>query len=110
VEPYADALYDVGYKVAGQDIGLDPNGHRAGAVGYVAVTDIKARLQSLLDVGAEVNEELNDVGKRPADRLREGPGREPDRARARSGLTAYGSSRCTSPNSCHRYPEPIAAA
>jgi predicted enzyme related to lactoylglutathione lyase len=64
VEPYADAPYYVGYKVAGQDIGLDPNGHRAGAVGYVAVavTDIKARLQSLLDAGAEVNEALNDVG------------------------------------------------
>ena len=60
VEPYADAPYYVGYKVAGQDIGLDPNGHRAGAVGYVAVTDIKARLQSLLDAGAE---EVNDLGE-----------------------------------------------
>jgi predicted enzyme related to lactoylglutathione lyase len=62
VEPYADSPYYVGYKVAGQDIGLDPNGHRAGAVAYVAVTDIKARFQSLLDAGAEVNEEVKDVG------------------------------------------------
>jgi predicted enzyme related to lactoylglutathione lyase len=62
VEPYADSPFYVGYKVAGQDIGLDPNGHRAGAVAYVTVTDIKARLQSLLDAGAEVNEEVKEVG------------------------------------------------
>jgi predicted enzyme related to lactoylglutathione lyase len=62
IEPYADSPYYVGYKVAGQDIGLDPNGHRAGAVAYVTVTDIKDRLQSLVDAGAEVSEELKDVG------------------------------------------------
>ena len=62
VEPYVDSAYYIGYKVAGQDIGLDPNGHRAGAVGYVSVTDIKGRLKSLLDAGAEVSEELRDVG------------------------------------------------
>jgi predicted enzyme related to lactoylglutathione lyase len=61
-EPYADSPYYVGYKVAGQDIGLDPNGHRAGAVAYVTVTGIEGRLQSLIDAGAEVNEELKDVG------------------------------------------------
>jgi predicted enzyme related to lactoylglutathione lyase len=62
VEPYVDSPYYVGYQVAGQDIGLDPNGHRAGPVAYVTVNDIKARLQSLLDAGAEVSEELKDVG------------------------------------------------
>lgn len=62
VEPYADTPYYVGYKVAGQDIGLDPSGHRAGAVAYVTVTDIKGCLQSLIDAGAEVSEELKDVG------------------------------------------------
>ena len=63
VEPYADWPYYVGFKVAGQDIGLDPNGHRAGAVAYVTVTGIKDRLQVLIDAGAEVNEELKDVGQ-----------------------------------------------
>src|ERR1700761_6806325 len=63
VEPYADWPYYVGYKVAGQDIGLDPNGHRAGAVAYLTVTDIKDRLQALVDAGAEINEELRDVGQ-----------------------------------------------
>lgn len=62
VEPYADTPYYVGFKAAGQDIGLDPNGHRSGAVAYVAVSDIKARFQALLDAGCEVNEEVNDVG------------------------------------------------
>jgi predicted enzyme related to lactoylglutathione lyase len=62
VEPYADTPYYVGYKVADQDIGLDPNGHRSGAVAYVAVPDIKARFQALLDAGSEVNEEVKDVG------------------------------------------------
>jgi predicted enzyme related to lactoylglutathione lyase len=62
VEPYADSPYYVGYKSGGQDIGLDPNGHRSGAVGYLRVDDIKARFQSLLDAGAEVNEEVKDVG------------------------------------------------
>ena len=62
VEPYADTPYYVGFKVAGQDIGLDPNGHRSGAVAYVAVADIKARFQALIDAGSEVNEEVKDVG------------------------------------------------
>jgi predicted enzyme related to lactoylglutathione lyase len=62
VEPYADFPYYVGYKAGGQDVGLDPNGHRTGAVAYLAVADIKARFQSLLDAGGEVNEEVQDVG------------------------------------------------
>jgi predicted enzyme related to lactoylglutathione lyase len=62
VEPYVDTPYYIGYKAGGQDIGLDPNGHRAGAVAYVEVADIKGRLQSLLDAGAEVHEELHAVG------------------------------------------------
>jgi predicted enzyme related to lactoylglutathione lyase len=62
VEPCADWPYYVGYKVAGQDIGLDPNGHEAGAVAYVTVADIKDRLQALTDAGSEISEELKDVG------------------------------------------------
>jgi predicted enzyme related to lactoylglutathione lyase len=62
VEPYVDMPYYIGYQVAGQDIGLDPNGHRTGAVAYLTVTDIKGRLQALIDAGAEVSEELKDVG------------------------------------------------
>lgn len=65
VEPYADEPYYVGYKVAGQDVGLDPNGHKQGMTGplpYLRVTDIKASLQALLDAGATEQKKVTDVG------------------------------------------------
>src|SRR5690242_18843374 len=65
VEPYADEPYYVGYKVEGQDIGLDPNGHKQGMTGplpYVHVENLKAALQALLDNGAEPLQEPRDVG------------------------------------------------
>jgi extradiol dioxygenase family protein len=37
VQPYMDEAYYVGFNVDGQDVGLDPHGHRegmAGPVGY----------------------------------------------------------------------------
>jgi predicted enzyme related to lactoylglutathione lyase len=64
-EPYADAPYYVGYKVAGQDIGLDPNGHAKGLTGpvaYLHVDDIKAGLQTALEAGAQTVEDVRDVG------------------------------------------------
>lgn len=62
VEPYSDAPYYVGFKVGNQDIGLDPNGHQAGATAYYHVSDIKGSLQKLLDAGAESIQEIKDVG------------------------------------------------
>lgn len=65
VEPYADEPYYVGYKVEGQDIGLDPNGHKQGMTGPVAyhgVEDIKATVQALVDAGAQVAQDVRDVG------------------------------------------------
>jgi predicted enzyme related to lactoylglutathione lyase len=62
VEPYADQPYYVGYKVAGQDIGLDPHGHTAGMTAYYEVDDLKKTLQSLLDSGAQSVQEVQDVG------------------------------------------------
>ena len=62
VEPYADETYYVGFKVGDQDIGLDPNGHKAGMTVYYHVDDIKKSLQLLLDSGAQVLEEMKDVG------------------------------------------------
>ena len=63
VEPYADTPYYVGYKVGETDIGLDPNAHRDGAVVYYAVADIKASVQTLLDAGAQISEDVKDVGQ-----------------------------------------------
>jgi predicted enzyme related to lactoylglutathione lyase len=65
VEPYADELYYVGYKVGGQDVGLDPNGHKKGITGAVAfhhVEDIKGTLQGLIDAGAQTIEDVHGVG------------------------------------------------
>ncbi|MHC5908342.1 VOC family protein [Streptomyces sp. S6] len=64
-EPYADTPYYVGYKAAGQDVGLDPNGHAKGMTGpvpYWHVTDLHERLAALLAAGAEMLQDAQDVG------------------------------------------------
>ncbi|MBC9731177.1 VOC family protein [Streptomyces sp. TRM68367] len=65
VEPYADEPYYVGFKDAGQDVGLDPNGHAKGMTGpvpYWHVADITASLQALLEAGADLLKDVQDVG------------------------------------------------
>ncbi|MBI3004826.1 MAG: glyoxalase [Ignavibacteriales bacterium] len=62
VEPYADQPYYVGFRVNGQEIGLDPNGHKAGMTAYYDVDNIKQSLQSLLGAGAQIQQEIKDVG------------------------------------------------
>ena len=62
VEPYADAPYYVGFKVGNQDIGLDPNGHKQGMTVYYHVDDIRKSLQGLVETGAQVQQEVKDVG------------------------------------------------
>ena len=65
VEPLMDEPYYVGYRVAGQDIGLDPNGHSQGVPGTVAywhVDDINASLEALTAAGAETVAPVRDVG------------------------------------------------
>ena len=66
VEPVMDAPYYVGYRIGDQDIGLDPNGHRkgwTGPVGYWNVGDIAQTLAGLLEAGAEVLQDVQDVGE-----------------------------------------------
>ncbi|MFF4353508.1 VOC family protein [Streptomyces sp. NPDC001530] len=65
VEPYADEPYYVGFKDAGQDVGLDPNGHAKGMTGpvpYWTVSDIRGTLAGLLAAGAETLQDVHDVG------------------------------------------------
>ncbi|KPI20434.1 Glyoxalase-like domain containing protein [Actinobacteria bacterium OK074] len=65
VEPYADQPYYVGFKDAGQDIGLDPNGHAKGMTGAVPfwhVDDIRGTLTALLEAGARPLQDVQDVG------------------------------------------------
>ncbi|KUM73345.1 glyoxalase [Streptomyces sp. ISL-22] len=64
-EPYADEPYYVGFKDAGQDVGLDPHGHAKGMTGpvpYWHVADIRATLAALLEAGAEPLQDVKDVG------------------------------------------------
>ncbi len=62
VEPYADTAYYVGFKVGNQDIGLDPNGHKEGMTPYYQVDNIQQAFQALRDAGAQVVQEIKDVG------------------------------------------------
>lgn len=62
VDPYVDEPYYVGFRVGDQEIGLDPHGHKEGMTPYWHVDDIKTSLQSLLDAGAQAQQEVKDVG------------------------------------------------
>ncbi|MFF7125361.1 MULTISPECIES: VOC family protein [unclassified Streptomyces] len=65
VEPYVDEPYYVGFKAAGQDVGLDPSGHAQGLTGPVPfwhVADLRERLAALLEAGAELLQDVRDVG------------------------------------------------
>jgi len=64
-EPEVDQPYYVGFKAAGQDVGLDPNGHDKGMTGPVAywhVDDIRERLSALHAAGAETVQDVQEVG------------------------------------------------
>ena len=65
VEPYADQPYYVGFRLRDQEIGLDPNGHNkgmTGPIGYIQVSDIKQSLQTLLNAGAQIQQDIQNVG------------------------------------------------
>src|SRR2546425_11641367 len=62
VEPHTDQAYYVGFRVGDQEVGLDPNGHKQGMTGYWHVDDIRGSLQALLDAGAQLQEDVRDVG------------------------------------------------
>jgi predicted enzyme related to lactoylglutathione lyase len=63
--PVMDAPYYVGYRVADQDVGLDPHGHSQGMTGPIGswhVDDIEASVKALVDSGAEMLRPATDVG------------------------------------------------
>jgi predicted enzyme related to lactoylglutathione lyase len=63
--PESDTPYYVGWNVAGQDVGLDPNGHAQGLSGpvpYWHVDDIARSVQALVAAGGEVLQNAKDVG------------------------------------------------
>ena len=61
--PTTEQPYYVGFDVAGQEVGLDPNGDPAeGPVGYWHVDDVHASLERLLAAGARAGRPVRDVG------------------------------------------------
>lgn len=66
VKPYTDTPNYVGYMVDGQEIGLDPIGHRfstCGPVSYWQVDNIRDSLRILLEAGGEIIQDVRDVGQ-----------------------------------------------
>ncbi len=63
VEPYVDGAYYVGFRAGDLEIGLDPNSHNKGPLGYWEVEDIRASLRQLLDAGAQADQDVKDVGR-----------------------------------------------
>jgi predicted enzyme related to lactoylglutathione lyase len=61
VDPYVDGDYYVGYRVGDQEIGLDPNTSE-GPIGYVYAADIQSSVKALVEAGAEVVQDVMDVG------------------------------------------------
>ncbi len=64
-EPHTDEPYYVGYNVDGQEIALDPSGHRKGLTGatpYWSVDDLEATVASLVEAGSTVTQEATEVG------------------------------------------------
>ncbi len=62
VEPYADQAYYVGFKVDDQDIGLVPGNPEGGMTAFYHVDNIKDSLQILVDAGAEIIQDIKNVG------------------------------------------------
>jgi predicted enzyme related to lactoylglutathione lyase len=62
VEPYVDSAYYVGFRIGDKEIGLDPNLHKAGMTAYYHVDDIQQTLQTLLDAGSQLLQQVKEVG------------------------------------------------
>lgn len=62
--PYFDQPFYVGFNVGGFELGLDPNvtPGTAGPVAYWGVADADAAWKRLVELGAQEQEQLQDVG------------------------------------------------
>jgi len=68
VKPYFDEPFYVGFNVAGYELGLQPveesGGEKAdGAVAYWGVENAEAAFKRIIELGATVHEEVQDVGE-----------------------------------------------
>ncbi|HTJ49857.1 MAG TPA: VOC family protein [Cyclobacteriaceae bacterium] len=63
VEPYSDQPYYVGFKIGDQDIGLVPSTpDNSSMTAFYHIDNIKDSLQLLLDAGAEIIQDVKNVG------------------------------------------------
>src|SRR5438876_1827121 len=67
VKPYFDQPFYVGFNVAGYELGLQPGVGNAtdkadGAVAYWGVENAEAAFQRIIELGATVHEDVQDVG------------------------------------------------
>ena len=66
VAPYFDQPFYVGFNVGGYELGLQPSegdtDKSEGVVAYWGVNDARTALTHLLEVGATLNEDVQDVG------------------------------------------------
>ncbi len=60
-EPYVASTYYVGYKAGEIEVGLDPNSS-VGPIAYADVMDIKSSLKAMTEAGAEILQDVKDVG------------------------------------------------
>ncbi len=63
--PFMEEPYYVGFRTAGQDVGLNPRDHEQGMnapVGYWRVDDVGGVLDRVVAVGATVRQSVTDVG------------------------------------------------
>src|SRR3989442_5461161 len=68
VKPYFDQPFYVGFNVAGYELGLQPGGGNTankadGAVAYWGVENAEAAFKRIIEFGASVHEEVQDVGE-----------------------------------------------
>ena len=62
VEPYANQPYYVGFKIDDQDIGFVPNNAEGAVAAFYRVDEIQNSLKILVDGGAEIVQEIKNVG------------------------------------------------
>ncbi len=66
INPYFDEIFYVGFNIGGFELGLDPDMSDVlignNSVAYWGVNDIKYSLKHLVDAGAKINSEIQDVG------------------------------------------------
>ncbi len=60
-EPYVESPYYVGYRIGDLEVGLDPHS-TIGPIAYTDVKDIKSSLQTMVTAGADVVQDVTEVG------------------------------------------------